>query len=79
MMELRAQPVQLKLELVLPLEETFDTFTAARVAKVTMKTIRDWCERGRVPACKPVGRWRVDKPGLYRLIAAGKNIKPLSS
>lgn len=67
------QPVQLKLDLVLPLAESLDTFTAARIAQVTESTVRRWCEEARIQACKPVGRWRVDKRSLYALIEAGKN------
>ena len=67
------QPEQLKLNLVLPLDDTIDTFTAARIAKVTEPTIRRWCEAGRVRACKPVGRWCVDRKSLYALIQAGMN------
>jgi hypothetical protein len=67
------QPVQLKLNLVLPLEESFDVFTAARVAKVSQKTIRRWCEENRVIAFKPVGRWHVDRRSLYQLIEGSRN------
>jgi predicted site-specific integrase-resolvase len=67
------QPVQLCLNLVLPLDESIDTFTAARIAKVSEITMRRWCNDGVVGACKPVGRWRVDKKSLYALIAAGQN------
>jgi hypothetical protein len=72
-MDRPAQPVQLKLNLQLPLEESFDVFTAARVAKVSQKTMRRWCEENRVVAFKPVGRWRVDMQSLYSLIAASRN------
>jgi hypothetical protein len=67
------EPVQLKLNLVLPLDDTIDTFTAARIAKVTESTMRRWCEEARVHAWKPVGRWRVDRKSLYELIKAGQN------
>ena len=67
------QPTQLKLNLVLPLDDSLDTFTAARVAKVSESTIRRWCEEARVTACKPVGRWRVDRRSLYALIEDGQN------
>lgn len=70
------RPVQLKLNFILPLEETFDTFTAARVAKVDPKTIRRWCEESRVHAFKPVGRWYISKQSLYDLIAASSNRRP---
>jgi hypothetical protein len=73
-MENRSQPEQLKLNLVLPLDDTIDTFHAARVAKVKEKTIRRWCERGRVVAYKPVGRWRVCRKSLYALIERSRNI-----
>jgi hypothetical protein len=69
----RVEPVQLKLNLVLPLDESLDTFTAARIAKVSESTVRRWCDEARVQACKPVGRWRVDKRSLYALIQAGQN------
>lgn len=69
-------PIQLKLNLVLPLDESLDTFTAARIAKVSEKTMRRWCEDDRVLAFKPVGRWRVDKKSLYSLIEAGRNRAP---
>ena len=72
------QPVQLRLNLVLPLDESFDTFTAARIAKVTEPTMRRWCHTGIVGACKPVGRWRVDKKSLYALIAAGQNMQQVT-
>ncbi len=66
-------PVQLKLNLVLPLDDTLDTFTAARIAKVTESSVRRWCEEGRVHAWKPVGRWRVCRTSLYALINKSNN------
>lgn len=43
----------------LPLEDTVDVHTAARIAQVSSSTVRRWCDEGRVAACKPVGRWRI--------------------
>lgn len=57
----------------LPLDDSLDVFTAARIAKVSTATMRHWCEQGRVGAWKPGGRWRVDKASLYALIEQGKN------
>jgi excisionase family DNA binding protein len=73
-MENRSQPEQLKLNLVLPLDDTIDTFHAARIAKVTEPTMRRWCEGGRVRAWKPGGRWRVCRKSLYALIEASRNV-----
>jgi predicted site-specific integrase-resolvase len=57
----------------LPLHDTVDAFTAARIASVSPATIRRWCEDGRVGAWKLVGRWRVDRAGLYSLISQAHN------
>lgn len=43
----------------LPLQDTIDVHTAARMARVCPSTVRRWCDEGKVAACKPAGRWRV--------------------
>ena len=59
------QPIQLKLTLELPLEDTLDTFTAARIARCSPETIRRWCDQGRFPAYKLVGRYRIERAAFY--------------
>ncbi|MGE5487556.1 MAG: helix-turn-helix domain-containing protein [bacterium] len=61
-------PVQLKLKLELPLEDTLDVFTAARIARVSTWTIRRWCEQGLFPCYKLVGQWRVERAPFYAWI-----------
>ena len=43
----------------LPLEDTIDVHTAARMAAVSDNTVRRWCDEGRIACCKPAGRWRI--------------------
>lgn len=51
---------QLKLAFV-ALEDTIDVFTAARLARVSPESMRRWCDEGRLPAYKLVGRWRIKR------------------
>jgi predicted site-specific integrase-resolvase len=67
-------PVQLKL-LLLPLEDTLDVFSAARVAKVSPSTLRRWCELGFFPCYKLVGNWRIERESFYEWIRS-KRISP---
>lgn len=60
-------PQQLKLPLV-PLEETLDVWTAARIAKVSPESIRRWCDEGRITAYKLVGRWRIERSAFYSFL-----------
>lgn len=64
-----ARPQQLKLALV-PLEETIDVWTAARIARVSPESIRRWCDEGRIPAYKLVGRWRIERAEFYAFLSA---------
>jgi excisionase family DNA binding protein len=67
----------LKLELVaMPLEDTVNIFTAARMARVSPETMRRWCDHGRIPCVKLVGRWRVYKSALIAWMES-KQVKPL--
>lgn len=63
------RPQQLKLALV-PLEETIDVWTAARVARVSPETIRRWCDEGRLAAYKLVGRWRIERAEFYNFLSS---------
>jgi hypothetical protein len=69
-------PLQLKLRLELPLEDTLDVFTAARIALVSANTIRRWCDQGRFPCYKLVGQWRIERYPFYAWIES-KRIFPL--
>lgn len=71
------QPVQLRLPLELPLADTMDVFTAARVAQVTPSTMRRWCELGFFPAYKLVGVWRVERESFYTWVRS-RRISPLT-
>jgi excisionase family DNA binding protein len=64
------RPVQLQLKLELPLEDTIDVFTAARVARCSTDTIRRWCDAGRFPAFKLVGRYRIERQPFYAWISS---------
>ena len=66
-------PQQLKLPLV-PLEETLDVWTAARIAKVSPESIRRWCDEGRITAYKLVGRWRIEREAFYSFLASCKAV-----
>lgn len=68
-------PIQLKLHLELPLEDTLDVFTAARVALVSPNTLRRWCDEGRFPCWKLVGQWRVEREPFYEWLRS-KRISP---
>jgi predicted site-specific integrase-resolvase len=69
-------PVQLKLVLELPLEDTLDVFTAARIARVSAATMRRWCDAGLFPCYKLVGQWRVERAAFYDWIRS-RRISPL--
>jgi excisionase family DNA binding protein len=56
----------------LPIEETIDVFTAARIVGVSMETIRRWSEERRFPAYKIVGRWRIDRRGFFAWLESQK-------
>ncbi|MFJ7525171.1 helix-turn-helix domain-containing protein [Streptomyces griseus] len=53
-----------------------NTTTAARTAKVTVATIRDWARRGIIAATKTAGRWIIDTASLARRIAIGAMKRP---
>lgn len=61
------RPQQLKLPLV-PMAETIDVWTAARLAEVSQESIRRWCDEGRITAYKLVGRWRIDREAFYAFL-----------
>ena len=52
----------------LPLADTINVFTAARVAGVSVETIRRWCEERRIVSWKLVGRWRIDRQAFYSFL-----------
>jgi predicted site-specific integrase-resolvase len=57
--------------ITLPLEETVDVATAARMAMVSQTTVRRWCDEGRIACLKPFGRWRIYRiPFLASISAA---------
>jgi hypothetical protein len=49
-----------------------DTSTAAKLAKVSIDTIRTWCRRGVITAAKAGRRWTIDATSLARRIDLGK-------
>jgi hypothetical protein len=49
-----------------------DTTTAARIARVTVDTIRTWCRIGAVAAAKVSGRWVIDTDSLNRRVTLGR-------
>lgn len=53
-----------------------NTTTAAKTAKVTVATIRDWARRGIIAATKTAGRWIIDTASLARRIAIGAMKRP---
>lgn len=48
---------------------TVTTATAARLARITARTIRAWCRTGRIAAAKVHGRWVVRVASLRHLLA----------
>lgn len=52
---------------------TVTTTTAARIANVTVATVRTWCRTGLVTAVKTGGRWAIDIVSLRR--AAGLPVR----
>jgi len=52
-----------------------DTATAARVARVTVTTIRTWCRRGAVAAVKTSGGWVIDADSLARRVTLGRVLR----
>jgi hypothetical protein len=67
-------------QLVLPLtnpSETIDVYVAARIARVSMETIRRWCDLQLFPSWKLVGRWKIDRAGfetwLYRVRTSARS------
>ena len=63
----------------LPLKDTIDVFTAARMAAVSAETIRRWCDEGRVPCVKLVGRWRIFRSEFLAWIEESAVIPAVSS
>jgi excisionase family DNA binding protein len=61
---------QLKLSFLYRVEETIDSHTAARVARVSESTIRRWCDMGEIPAYKMVGRWRINRAKFIEWLEA---------
>lgn len=53
---------------------TTDTATAARIARVSVDTIRTWCRIGAVAAVKTAGRWAVDIDSLQHRITLGRTL-----
>lgn len=45
-----------------------DTTTAAEKAKVSVRTIQRWCQRGIITAAKTAGRWVIESASLLRKI-----------
>lgn len=54
---------------------TITTATAARIARVTIDTIRAWCRIGAVAATKASGRWVVDTDSLTRRVTLGRTLQ----
>ena len=54
---------------------TTDTATAARIARVTVATIRAWCRSGAVDAAKTGRGWAVDTESLVRRITLGRTLR----
>lgn len=52
-----------------------DTATAARIACVTVDTIRTWCRIGAIAAVKTSGRWAVDTDSLTRRVILGRTLR----
>lgn len=63
---------QLKLPFLYRVEETIDSYTAARIAQVSEETIRRWCDMGQIPAYKLVGRWRINRARFMEWLDALK-------
>jgi hypothetical protein len=55
--------------------QTTDTATAARIARVTVATVRAWCRIGAVAATKTHGRWVVDTDSLTRRVILGRTLR----
>lgn len=55
--------------------QSTDTATAARIARVTVTTIRTWCRIGAVAATKTGGRWVIDTDSLNRRITLGRTLR----
>jgi len=41
--------------------DTITVSMAARMAGVSYETVRRWCDEGRIPAFKLIGRWRIPR------------------
>jgi hypothetical protein len=52
-----------------------DTATAARMADVTVDTVRAWCRIGAVAATKVNGRWAVDVESLTHRVTLGRTLR----
>lgn len=52
-----------------------DTATAARIARVSVDTVRTWCRIGAVAAVKTSGRWVVDTESLGRRVTLGRTLR----
>lgn len=64
-MDQLSRPVQLRLRLEFPLEDTLDVYEAAAVARVSLNTMRRWCDEGRFACWKLVGQWRIEREAFY--------------
>jgi excisionase family DNA binding protein len=49
--------------------EMLTTKSAAAIAGVTERTIRNWCESGELPALKAGRKWQIPRPWLEQKIA----------
>lgn len=56
-----------------------DATAAAKLAKVTVATIRTWCRIGAVAAAKQAGRWVIDSISLAARIAIGQRKARMTS
>lgn len=53
---------------------TVTTTTAARIARVSVDTIRAWCRIGAVTAAKAHGRWAIDTDSLAHRVTLGRTL-----
>lgn len=54
---------------------TVTTTTAARIARVTVTTIRTWARIGAITATKTHGRWTIDTDSLQHRITLGRTLR----
>jgi len=55
--------------------QTTDTASAARIARVTVATVRAWCRIGAVAATKTGGAWVIDTNSLRERVTLGRILR----